>query len=565
MRRSRRWGPQPSDDAPRAGAEVVWRPSAIGPPRRAAIRILVRRVSWYIERVRTRIWPAVALGLVACGGDRTPARTDRPALTKRQGPAIPTGPEALVIRIPRTGGAAQAYDYDRLDSAIWTSSEAMPAVNRVLAFDEDGGAIAFVDAKGAPRRVELRTGAITPPPDVKLTALRSADGASVYGVSTAGLVTRLTPTDTRPWTLRPPPPFGARDVAPQTDGSVVIVGDAAGVQKLWRVRPPGTKLLDTASLGHTFRLVRAAIGDRAYFASDSTLQAIRIRDLKPAPPIRFDHRLRTVAPTPSGDRLYIALDSVSALRVIDTYSGQNETVALPGAPGDLRMDSLGRYLLVRPARSVDSAWVVTVGTDRVIGSVPTTWSADLPFVGSDGSIVTAQGVDVVLLDPQSLKVRRTVSDGADDFWIPIRWSGFRPRAPGLDQPVTFPKTPVDSGDSILAAIRRSQHDTTLHPTSAPPPEPHPSVVDSAQGRLGTSPPRSPGFTVQLAALLSPDSARSRASRIVADGIHAHVIAAPRGGTTVYLVVLGPYQTRDAAEAAGRASQQPNPWVYEGVP
>ena len=546
------------------GAARMRHSRAIGEVQPVTVRVLGKRVSWYIERVRIRVVPALVLALVACGRDRAPARSSGAALTKSQRPTVPSGPEALIVRVPRTGGTAQAFDYDHLDSAIWSSSDAMPAIGRVLAFDEDGGAIALVDSRGAPRRLELRTGTVTAPPDVKLTALRSADGAAVYGVSNTGFVTRLTPTDVRPWTLRPPPPFGARDVAPQSDGSVVIVGDAAGALKLWRVRPPATKLLDTASLARGQHLVRAAIGDRAYFASDSALQSIRIRDLKPTPPIRFDHRLRTIAPTPSGDRLFIALDSVNSLRVIDTYSGQNGSVALPGPPSDLRMDSLGRYLLVRPARSGDSAWIVAVGTDRVVGTVPTTWSTDLPFVGSDGSIVTAQGVDVVLLDPQSLKPRRTVSDGADDFWIPVRWSGFRPRAPGLDQPVTFPTTSTDSGDSILAAIRRSQHDTSLHPPGPPPPQ-KATVVDSAQGRLGLTSARLGGYTVQLAALLNPDSARARASRITADGERARVVAAPRGGATVYLVVLGPYPTRDAAEAAGRASRQPSPWIYEGAP
>ena len=71
--------------------------------------------------------------------------------------------------------------------------------------------------------------------------------------------------------------------------------------------------------------------------------------------------------------------------------------------------------------------------------------------------------------------------------------------------------------------------------------------------------------MQLAAFLNADAARARASRIVVGSQHAHVVAATRGGATVYLVVLGPYSSRDAAEAAGRQSAQPNPWVYEGTP
>src|SRR5579862_8118434 len=313
--------------------------------------------------------------LAACGKDRTPSKADRSLPAKAQTPPPVTGPEALLLRIPRSGGIATAYDYSHLDSAIWTSVERVPAISRVLAFDEDGGAVAVVDARGAPRRIELRSGTVSAPPDVKLTALRSADGASVYGVSSAGLVTRLTPTDTRPWTFRPP--LAARDVAPQADGSILIIGDSPAGVRLWRVRPPGTALLDSASLPRAERLARSAVGDRAYFVSDSGLLGVRARDLTAAPPVRFERRLRAIAPTPSGDRLFVALDSVSALRVIDRYSGsQTSTVQLPGPPTELRMDSLGRFLLVRPSHGADSAWVVAVGTDRVVGHIATAWTAD---------------------------------------------------------------------------------------------------------------------------------------------------------------------------------------------
>jgi sporulation related protein len=453
---------------------------------------------------------------------------------------------------------------------VWTSTSKAPAIARVLAFDEDGGSIVVVDARGAPRRVDLRTGEVTPPPSVKLTAIHSADGAAIYGVSNTGLVTRLTPTDAAPWTLRPP--LAARDVAPEPDGSLLIVGDDAGGTKLWRVHPPASALLDTAALPRTERLLHTRIADQTYLASDSALRTIRTRDLTPERQIRFGRRIRAIAPTPSGDRIYVALDSLNALRVVDRYSDHGDaSIALPGPPAELRMDPLGRLLLVRPAPAVDSAWVVAVGTDRVVGRIRTSWSADLPFVGGDGSIAVAAGSDVLLLDPQTLRPKVVVAGGARDFWIPVRWNGFRPRAPGLDQPVTFPGASSDSGDSILAAIRRSQADTVLRqPPRSESAAAHRAIIDSAQGRLVTPSPRvvpagAPGYTVQFAALLDRDSARARARRISVGGRSARVIPTPRAGATVYLVVLGPFPSRAEAEAAGRAAKQPNPWVYEGVP
>jgi SPOR domain len=507
------------------------------------------------------------LALVACGGsdERKPAPPPHAPSPSRAAP--PTGLQAIVLRVPRTGGAARVFDFRRLDSAVWTSDVKAPAIARFLAFDEDAGTVVVVDAKGAPRRIELRTGNVSAPPVVKLTALRSADGASVYGVSATGVVTRLTPTDAAPWTLHTPE--AARDVAPQLDGSLLIVAEGAAATTLWRVHPPATALLDTAVLPRAEHLVHAMVGDRAYFASDSGLQTVRTRDLQLARLRHFPKRVRAVAPTPSGDRVYVALDSAAALLVVDRYNENDDaSVPLPGPVADLRMDPLGRVLLVRPLHGSDTAWVVAVGTDRVIGRVRTGWTADLPFVTSDGSIVVSAGADAALLDLQSLRLQRTVPGGARDFWIPLRWNGFRPRAPGLDQPVTFPGAASDSGDSILAAIKRSQVDSAAHaPVAAVAPAPSRPVVDSAQGRLALLPttPVAASFTVQFAALLDRDSAQARATRITVDGHPAHVVPAPRGTATVYLVVLGPYASRAAAEAAGRASKQANPWIYAGAP
>jgi cell division septation protein DedD len=469
-----------------------------------------------------------------------------------------------VLRVPRTGGVARVYDMRRLDSAVWTSDVKAPAIAHFLAFDEDAGTVVVVDARGAPRRIELRTGNVTAPPTLKLTALHSADGAAVYGVSAAGAVARLTPTDAAPWTLKMPE--AVRDVAPQPDGSLLVVAEGATATKLWRLHPPATTVLDSAVLPRAEHLVHAMAGDRAYFASDSDLQTVRTRDLQLARLRHFAKRVRAVAPTPSGDRVFIALDSASSLQVADRYSDNDDaSVPLPGPAADLRMDPLGRVLLVHPLHGTDTAWVVAVGTDRVIGKVRTIWTADLPFVTSDGSLVVSTGPDVQLLDMQSLQLQRAVPGGGRDYWIPLRWDGFKPRAPGLDQPVTFPgATPTDTGDSILTAIHRSQADSAAHaPVTAATPEAARPVVDSAQGRIATAPVA--GYTVQFAALLNRDSAQARAARITVDGHSAHVVAAPRGTATVYLVVLGPFSSREDAEAAGHASKQANPWIYAGAP
>jgi hypothetical protein len=520
----------------------------------------VRAAKSYFPPVRTS-FAAVALVIVACG------RPDRPATpTAKPGDhaAAPTqsatadGPDPIILRVPRVGGGPlRAYAYSALDTAIWTSVDKAPVVARVLAFDDDAGSVAVVDGRGALRRFDLRQGEVSPPPQVKLTGMASADGQAVYGIDAKGEVARLTPTDASPWLFTSP--AAARDVAPRPDGSIIIVaarkGGAGTV--LWHIRPPETRVLDSVVLPPPAadRVVRTQLGDRVYLVADSSIEGVRGRDLAAVAPISFQRRVRAVAATPSGDRLYVALDSATTLEVVDRYTDRpNASVELPGAAIDLRMDPLGRYILVRPLNG-DSAWVLGVGTDHVGATIHTAWTTDLPFIGPDGQIATSVKNDVVFVDAQTGTRKRAVPGGAKDYWIPIRWNGFRPRPASLDQPVTFNGVQRDTTDTIGKAIQNSQHDSTLNP------QPSHAIVDTAKGNVGRA---SPQFTVQFVAVLSQDAARQAAAGLTAQGRTPRVIETKHEGTTIYHVVMGPYATHALADAAGRASGHPY-WVYEGAP
>jgi cell division septation protein DedD len=68
--------------------------------------------------------------------------------------------------------------------------------------------------------------------------------------------------------------------------------------------------------------------------------------------------------------------------------------------------------------------------------------------------------------------------------------------------------------------------------------------------------------VQFAALKAEQPARRLASSIKANGEQAHVVVTSSNGSTLYRVILGPFQSRADAEAAGRASAR-DYWVFEG--
>jgi hypothetical protein len=313
--------------------------------------------------------------------------------------------------------------------------------------------------------------------------------------------------------------------------------------------------MDSATLPQSRQSVPIQVGDRLYLAVDSGLVGVRGRDLALVPAIELDEPAIALAPTPSGDRMFVASDSSPEIQIVDRYRDDIiGEITLPGQPSELRMDPFGRYLLVRPS-SGDSVWVVALGTGRLVGSAKTAWRADLPVVTPDAGIALLTGREVVIADAETLQRRSSVKTGGDDFWYFFEWSGFRPRAAGIDEPVTFegigvqdstPLTDTAWADSLM----RMPPVTPLLPptgdTSAPPS------------------PRLTGFTVSFAALLDQAKAQELASTIKVDGRTAHIVPSVRQGVTIFRVVLGPYSSRAEADRAGKSSGRQY-WVYEGPP
>ena len=514
---------------------------------------------------------ALALVLVACGPADRPdpaAGRDAPSATS------PSGPDAIVLRIPRGGGSVRAFRYPDLDSLVWTSASPAAPPARVLAFDPEAGSIAYVDRNGVPGRIDLRAGTVGVATRAKLTSLASADGWAIYGIAANGNVTRLTPTGD--WSYKPA--VRARLVLPQEDGSLLVVTDQGSELGVVRVRPPDSDVTDSAAIPEADSIIHAQAGDRVYFGIDSSLFALRGRSLDPTPALHLVNDVIAVAPTPSGDRLFVITDSSHDLAVVDRYRDQiGRTIVLPGPASALRMDPLGRYVLAR-ASTGDSVWIVAVGTARVVGGVSTSWREDLPFVAPDGALAIADGNDVRIVEPETQRERSVVEGGARDFWHTIVWNGFRPRSGELDQPVIFPDSdsvvvaspdtggvPVVPNDSQSPPPRSptisSPGQAATRPSRAPIPRPAPARTPADSTR---EPPRSRGWIVSFATFVSEPPARTRAGRIRVDGQNARIVPSQTAGTTVYRVVLGPYPTRADAERVGRASGE-SYWVYEGNP
>lgn len=488
--------------------------------------------------VRTTLL-ALTLVLAACGRDdkpQTPAAQSAPSATMR-------GPDHLMLRVSRAGGEARVFAYPRLDTVVWSTSSA-PAPQRVLAFDDEAGTIAYVDTKGAPALIDFRQGSATRVTKTPLTGLQSWDGSNIYGIAADGSVERYGPSGPWKWKARLP----ARSIFPQPDASVLVLAQHLDASVVWRLRPPATTIVDSVDLSKVNRTLRTQVGDRLYLVSGRELTGMRTRTMQRTPSITFDDDVELLEATPSGDRVFAVVKGSTSVTIVDRF---HETISgkidMERHATDMRIDPLGRYLLVHP-EGTDSAVVIALGTNRVIGAIATSWREDLPFVAPDGGVVVAQGGDVVVVDGETLKDKVRVKGGASDFWYAFRWTGFRPRDSRLDRPVEFGGPALDSARPAKdsGAVRR---DST-------PPAPAPA--------RDTVPRRASGYTVSFAALLQQDKARDLAAQIKVGAENARVVTAMRDGAAIYRVVLGPYATKDEAERVGKESKQ-SYWVYEGGP
>ena len=438
----------------------------------------------------------------------------------------------------------------------------MPSLARVIAFDPEAGYLAATDTAGRAVRIDLRLGSVTIPAGGAPTEARSADGDAIYALLPTGEVTRYTASGGH-WKFKPTVPVSA--LFPQEDGSLILAGVSAARVFVWRVRPPGTELVDSisletdgtaAELASNLALTGSTIGERVFFAANETVLAVRGRDFGKALDVSMGEPVRALASTPSGDRIFVALAGEAQLRVIDRFEeAVVGKVKLPGQARDLRMDPLGRVVLVRGGG--DTAWVVSVATDKVLGTVNSDWRQDLPFVLPDGQIAVAQGNDVIFAHNETFAETRKIANGARDFWQVLRWNGFRPRSTSLDEPVRFRSGGVAANDSTRSAGTLAGDSAARVSNFAPEPRDTtpPPESDTASLQL---------FTVQFAAALTERLARSAAASVKVEGMTPRISTATREGRTLYRVTLGPFSTRAEAERVGKASGR-DYYVYEGVP
>lgn len=447
-----------------------------------------------------------------------------------------------MLRIPRDGGsAARVTSYPAVDSVVWSGSEPTPSPDHVLAFDPEAGAMALAADDGSPFWVDFRVGSVIAPKTRASRAARdlvSVDGAAVYGITPDGAVVRFTQSGEWDYT----PPFPARAIFPYFRGSLLVLAGRGANARIYRLRPPETTRSDSLLLPNAIEGTGAPLGDRVFFQiGQRELAGVHGRTLTKGGSIQMAAPIRAIAATPSGDRFYVVTDGSPALDIVSSFQDRIAgRIDLPGAARDVRVDPFGRYLLVRAANS-DSVWIVSIGTDRVVGTVRSSWSGDIPFVAPDGAVAIRAGEDVAFIDPSSMKEVRRAEDGMADFWYPFVWIGFRQHTRPADTAVVLaPDVDSTALDSLVGDTTEAM--------------PRPAATDTTRQ----------GYTVSFAVVLDETKAKSLASGISAEGRTARVVTIVIGSTTAYRVILGPFATHDEAERVGRATGAAF-YVYAGSP
>lgn len=431
----------------------------------------------------------------------------------------------------------------------------MPATARVLGFAQAPGWLVLQTPTGVVHWLDVRRNALlrSTQPLGQAALLPSGD---VAGLDSSGRPVRLSPDGV---TWRGVVPGPVERLTALADGSLAAFGVGARGPELWRLAPPDSGVAARRSVGRGAIVAGSVAGGRLWLAAPGGVRAITASSLADALALDGFPRSapRALVTTPSGHLALGLYDAASSVEVVDRDRALHApSWTLPGLARDLRMDPLGRVLLVRPA-SGESAWAVDVASAQVRSTLSTSWRDDLPAVAPDGSVLVVLGPDVSRLDASTLQRTAVVPGGALDWWVVVTWDGFatgptNALAPAFANTNGASPDPLDSAISAAesAAVRDAVREAVPPPATA-----------ESSGVAGSDSSRPPQWFVSFASLVDPSRAAALAAQLKAGGTAARVMVSAGARGAVHRVVAGPFASRDDAVRAGRASGREH-WITQ---
>lgn len=450
--------------------------------------------------------------LAACGGEQ-----------EFDGPReLPHGiPEAgSLLRLPAKGGSAELFAADSLKPLDWRIASAVPPTSRFLAFDADDQMVYAVDDDGTLIGIDLLSRRARPYLRKAVALTGTADG-TVIGLDSARRALRF--TDRNLTTFRS---------APNTAEDITLLRAPSGRVSLY-ARDEGT-LQVVAEEGELRRIPAPAgvvtstwFGDLVAVTNDSGVTLLRPGSEEVHAFIGLRGSPITAAFSPSGHQLYVARGRGDVV-VIDRFTqNQLATIELPGAARALRSDRTGRWLLAQ-AETGDSLWLLDMVAGRRISTIAAPWAEDLPVVAGGRALVVREGDDVVSWDLTAAipaPAARLVG-GAGDLYALVPWVPRPTRAPVVAVADTVPTVTDDvspEADSLSQGADSTATDGAIF-----------IQVSSSQNE---------GYARALARQLAEIGFRTRVREPAVEG-------------DGFKVLVGPYPTRDEAEADGRRLGRP---------
>ncbi|MEP6572108.1 MAG: SPOR domain-containing protein [Gemmatimonadota bacterium] len=417
-----------------------------------------------------------------------------------------------LLRFPSAGGIAQIYRDPSLVESGWKSQGPLPPVRRVLGADLDQDVVYAFGAKNEIMTLDLQTGKVRQNLLGKVRDAAIGPDGTLFTVDDSNVVTQV--VHRNPIRFQARLPGAPSDLFGTKDDRMVAIASGAGnaITQVGTAEQATTIMLPRGDAAATFW------GDLIAVAADTAVILFEPQVKSKPQSIAVSGHARAVMFSPSGHRLYVARRDAPVL-ILNRFTGEElGQLTLPGPAGSMRADPFGRWMLVHPS-AADSVWVVDLATRKLVGSFATEWGADLPTVTDQQTLVLRHGDDVVGYDLTKPELPRTgvVTGGGHDFWAALAWT---------------PETGTSVPTSVVAAA-----DTT--------------PADSGTGAAARPAP----VYLQISSSQNPTWADELAKQLAGAGLPASVLkpGAPDEG---YRVVLGPYATREEAEASGRKLGRP---------
>ncbi len=442
------------------------------------------------------------IALSACSGQEGPSPVEQAFASSDNSTAVGA---AVAFRFPAEGGLARLYRLPSLDEGTWRFEIGPKRPERLIGFVSDDDIIyAIASGERADTLsligLDLVAGrARTIDSNVTEAAIGPSGTAFVvHPDGTVGHVEHLT-TESWPDTLD----GETRAVWGAARGRMLVVVGAGSSRELVLLARGQTPIRQPVPEGELAvsrwsRLVAVAV-DSGVLTLDPTDPSDR-RFIEVAPGTRL------VRFSTSGHKIY-AIAGDRDLFVIDRFQHEIGTkLQLPDRVTALRTGPLGHRLLAYSAQE-GSVWVVDLVRLRVETTLPGSWGDDLPAIAPDGTILLRRGGTLVAHAGEQLEEVTTGEAGAGDLWLVAQWD---PRRPALE-------------------LARDE--------------------ELAEEQAGKT------IFVQISSSRNAAWAQALADELVSAGMPATVLPAD-SLDDLYRVVMGPYSTREEAEANARRLDRP---------